>query len=142
VRQDDPPWRGHLTVLLDARAERIDPDRFELAVTATASILHAAARQADRARLVITNGTDTGLVDARAASDVLLEHLALVELHEGAGLPDLPADGRSRTGSLVLVRGAPSAADVDTVTAHRSRFATVRVVAFESAGAVASPGGF
>lgn len=131
VRQDDPPWRGHITVLLDARAERTDPDRFELAVTATASILHAAARQADRARLIITDGTDTGLIDARAAADTLLEHLALVTLHAGGGLPDTPADGRMRTGSLVLVSGSPTPADLAALTAHRSRFATVRVVVFE-----------
>ncbi|MBX3287171.1 MAG: DUF58 domain-containing protein [Actinobacteria bacterium] len=139
VRQDDPPWRGHVTVLLDARADRIDPDRFELAVTACASILHAAARRADQARLIISDGTDTGLVDARAASDLLLEHLALVDRHEGASLPDAPADGRTRTGSLVLVSGSPSPADVAAVTARRSRFATIRVVAFEPPGAATPP---
>lgn len=131
VRQDDPPWRGHVTVLLEARTDRTDPERFELAVTAAASILHAAARQADRARLIITDGTDTGLVDARAASDLLLEHLALVVRHEGGGLPDTPADGRSRTGSLVLLSGSPTAGDVARLTAHRGRFATVRVVVFD-----------
>ncbi len=139
VRQDDPPWRGHVTVLLDARAERTDPDRFEQAVTAAASILHVAARRADRARLIITDGTDTGLVDARTASDLLLEHLALVEPHADGGLPDAPADGRSRTGSLVLLSGAPSAADVAAVTARRSRFATVRVVVFEPPGSAGPP---
>lgn len=128
VRQDDPPWRGHVTVLLDARAERIDPERFEVAVTAAASILHAAARQADRARLIITDGTDTGLVDARAAADILMEHLALVTLHGGRGLPDTPADGRQHTGSLVLVSGSPTADDLAALTAHRARFATVRLV--------------
>lgn len=131
VRQDDPPWRGHITVLLDARAERTDPDRFELAVTATASILHAAARQADRARLIITDGTDTGLIDARAAADVLMERLALVTLHPGGAVPDTPADGRMRTGSLVLVSGSPTAEDLAALTAHRARFATVRVVVFD-----------
>lgn len=139
VRQDDPPWRGHITVLLDARAERTDPERFELAVTATASILHAAARQADRARLIITDGTDTGLIDARAAADTLMEHLALVTLHTGGGLPDTPADGRMRTGSLVLVSGWPTADDLTALTAHRARFATVRVVVFDDPRAPSAP---
>jgi uncharacterized protein (DUF58 family) len=139
VRQDDPPWRGHITVLLDARAERTDPERFELAVAATASILHAAARQADRARLIITDGTDTGLIDARAAADTLMEHLALITLHPGDGLPDTPADGRMRTGSLVLVSGSPTAEDVAALTAHRGRFATVRVVAFDAPGDRSAP---
>ena len=139
VRQDDPPWRGHITVLLDARADRTDPARFELAVTATASILHAAAQQADRARLIITDGTDTGLIDARAAADTLLEHLALVTLHTGGGLPDTPADGRMRTGSLVLVGGSPTPEDLAALTSHRSRFATVRVVVFDDPAATATP---
>ena len=42
----------------------------------------------------------------------------------------------------MLVSGAPSAADVAALTAHRSRFATVRVVVFEPAGAVGAVGGY
>ena len=141
VRQDDPPWRGHITVLLDARDERTDPGRFELAVTATASILHAAAQQGDRARLIITDGTDTGLIDARAGADTLMEHLALVSLHAGGGLPDTPADGRMSTGSLVLVSGSPTAADLAALSAHRARFATVRVVAFDDPAGYPVPTG-
>ena len=44
----------------------------------------------DRARLVITDGTDTGLVDARAGYETLLERLALVERHAGGTLPEVP----------------------------------------------------
>ncbi|QXC62285.1 DUF58 domain-containing protein [Aquihabitans sp. G128] len=139
VRQDDPPWQGHLTVLLDAREGRLNHDRFEQAVSAAASLLHAVAARGDRARLVITDGVDTGLVDARAGRDTLLERLALVERHPGERLPEVAADGRSRTGGLVLVTGAPDAADLAALAAHRSRFASVRIVSI--ADHLAAPAG-
>ncbi len=128
VRQDDPPWQGHLTVLLDARVTRLDPDAFELAVSAAASLLHAVSRRGDRARLVITDGTDTGLLDARAGRDTLLEHLAVVTRHPGAELPSPALDGRSRTGGLVVVTGAATPDDLARVAAERSRYGTVRLV--------------
>lgn len=129
VRQDDPPWQGHLTVLLDARADRVDADRFEVAVSAAASLLSAVAVRGDRARLVLTDGTDSGLVDARAGRDTLLEHLAVVERHGPGALPEPAADGRSRTGGLVVVTGSPTVDDVARVTAQRARFASVLLVA-------------
>lgn len=128
VRQDDPPWQGHLTVLLDARTERLDPERFEVAVSAAASLLHAVAVRGDRARLIISDGTDTGLLDARAGRDTLLEHLAVVDRHPGGELPVPAVDGRTRTGGLVLVTGTPNRRDLALLTAQRARFATIRLV--------------
>lgn len=132
VRQEDPPWQGHLTLLLDARADRVSPDRFEYAVTAAASIVHAFARVGDRLRLMMTDGTDTGLVDARAAEQTLLEHLALVEVHPGGRpFPRPPADGRRGTGTLVVITGRPGSEDLDLAAGLRSRFGSVLVVAVE-----------
>lgn len=128
VRQDDPPWQGHLTVLLDARSDHVDEDRFELAVSAAASLVHAVAERGDRARLVLTNGTDTGLLDARAARFRLLEHLAVVQRHRPSKLPAFSRDGRSRTGGLVLVTGTPAPDDLAHLATQRSRFASVRLV--------------
>ena len=128
VRQDDPPWQGHLTVVLDAREERLDADQFEVAVSAAASLVNAIAVRGDRARLIITNGTDTGLLDARAGRDTLLEHLAVVKLHQGGELPEPALDGRSRTGGLILVTGTPNGSDLARLVAQRSRFATIRLV--------------
>lgn len=128
VRQDDPPWQGHLTVLLDARADRIGTDEFEVAVSAAASLVSAVAVRGDRARLVLTDGTDTGLVDARAGRDTLLEHLAVVERHGSAELPEPGPDGRSRTGGLVVVTGSPITGDLARIAGQRSRFASVLLV--------------
>ena len=129
VRKEDPPWQGHLTLLLDARAGHVSAERFEYAVTGAASIVHAVSRLGDRIRLLITDGTDSGLVDARAARETLLEHLALVEVHDdAASLPVPPLDGRRHTGTLVVLTGRLDAADLDLLRTLRTRFATLLVV--------------
>lgn len=137
VRQDDPPWQGHLTVLLDGRDFRIDADAFEVAVSAAASLLHAAADRGDRARLVISDGTDSGLVDARSAHDTLLEHLAVVERHPAGILAEPPADRRARSGGLVAVMGTIGEREAALLAAQRTRFASVVVVLI--GGAAATP---
>jgi uncharacterized protein (DUF58 family) len=128
VRQDDPPWQGQLTVLLDAREDRIDGPAFEQAVSAAASLLQAVAERGDRARLLITDGTDTGLVDARTDRETLLERLAVVDRHPGGELADPPLAGPGRTGGLVVVTGTPTATDRARVAAQQARFAAVRLV--------------
>lgn len=128
VRQDDPPWQGHLTVLLDGREERLGAEQFEVAVSAAASLVNAIAIRGDRARLIITNGTDTGLLDARAGRDTLLEHLAVVQRHRGGHLPEPAIDGRTRTGGLILVTGTPNGRDLARLVAQRPRFANIRLV--------------
>lgn len=128
VRQDDPPWQGHVTVALDGREDRIDPVRFEVAVSAAASVVHAVARKGDRVRLVTTGGIDSGLVDARSRLDTLLEHLALVERDPAVGLPEVPVDGRSRTGALVVVSGGIDDDDLAALRAPLGRFASTRLV--------------
>lgn len=130
VRKEDPPWQGHLTLLLDARAGHVSAERFEYAVTGAASIVHAVSRLGDRIRLLITDGTDSGLVDARAARETLLEHLALIEVHDDTtSLPVPPLDGRRHTGTLVVLTGHLGAPDLDLVRSLRPRFATLLVVA-------------
>lgn len=142
VRQDDPPWQGHLTVVLDAREDRLDADRFELAVSAAASLVHAVALRGDRARLLVSDGTDTGLLDARAGRDRLLEHLAVVGRHAGGALPTPALEGRARSGGVVFIGGPPTADDLGTVHAQRVRYATVRLVVIApgaSGGAGSAP---
>lgn len=140
VRQEDPPWQGHVTVLLDARSSRVSAERFEYAVTGAASIVHAVSRAVDRIRLVISDGTDSGLVDARAARENLLEHLAMVQVHDGdRPLPHPPLDGRHRTGTLVVVTGRVFDDDLARIRSVRSRFGTVLVVAVESGPVAVDP---
>jgi uncharacterized protein (DUF58 family) len=141
VRQDDPPWQGHLTILLDARQDRINATRFEVAVSAAASLLSAVAAKGDRARLVFSDGTDSGLTDARASHDTLLERLAIVTRHPGSTLTEPPVDLRSRTGGLVLVTGSLGADEIALLTAQRVRFASVTAVVVGPARTTPHPPG-
>lgn len=131
VRQNDPPWKGHITVLLDARSDHLNADTFEVAVCAAASLIHAVATHGDRCRLVITDGTDTGLVDARAAQDTLLEHLAIVARHPPNQLEASNTGARGRTGGLVVMTSAPTAADHAHLSAAQNSFAAVHLVVFD-----------
>jgi len=133
VRQDDPPWQGHLTVLLDLDPARLDAERFERAVSAVASTIAAAAASGDRVRLLDTSGTDTGLVDARSALDPLLERLATVQRAERPGVTPPLVEDRSANGALVAATGTPDRAFAELVDRLAERFGTVIVFAFGDA---------
>lgn len=136
VRQDDPPWQGHLTILLDARHDHGDDVGFEVSVSAAASLVQTVAEKGDRIRLVITDGTDSGLVDARATRDTLLEHLALVNRHDGGSLPEPPLDGRRRRGDLVVISGGITLDEAEGLQRLRTRFAHTRLVVTHPVGPV------
>ncbi len=139
VRQDDPPWQGHLTILLDARSDRIGAEAFEVAVSAAASILNDVALRGDRTRLMFTDGTDTGPTDARSARDLLFEHLALVQRHDGLELPDPPtSDGRSSTGALVLITGSVDPDEIARLAGLHHRYARTQVVLVPSPDAAST----
>jgi uncharacterized protein (DUF58 family) len=141
VRQDDPPWQGHVTILLDARDDRIGADDFEVAVSAAASILNEVALRGDRTRLIITDGTDTGPADARTARDLLLEHLAVVQRHRGGELPEPPSsDGRSSAGELVFITGSVDTDEVAKLSRLRHRYADTHVVVVGHGAATAPTG--
>lgn len=146
VREDDPPWRGHVTVVLDTRTERMDADRFEAAVSAAASVLHGVSLHGDRARLMTTCGIDTGLVDATAERDLLLEHLALVSQHEEGRFGDLRPPGRGNPGGLVVVTGDGGSAlsrdqDQAVLTGAAQHYSVTRLVSFSSAPGTATDTG-
>lgn len=142
VRQDDPLCQDHLTILLDARRSRVTEERFEMAVTGAASIVHAASRSGDRIRLIVTDGTDSGLVDARTGREMLLELLAMVNPVSGDDtLPEPPHDGRNGTGTLIVLTGRLTHEDVSVLEAAAGRFdsALAIVLARRDAGEVERP---
>jgi uncharacterized protein (DUF58 family) len=83
VRQDEIPWHGHLTVLLDTR-ELSPPETFERMVSAAASLATAAVRRGDQVRVVTTGGQETSFSTGPYHLGRILELLALVE--QGAQL--------------------------------------------------------
>lgn len=128
VRQDDPPWQGNLTVILDARADHFTEASFESAVTAAASLFHAMAQRSDRARLVITDGTDTGLTSARSSRITILEHLALVERGDHGDLRVGHLASDRRTGTAVVITGELTADDLIHLRGLAETFVEVQVI--------------
>lgn len=135
VRRDEEPWQGHLTVVLDAREDAMSPVDFERAVSAAGGLVHAVAEAGDRVRLVVTDGTDSGMVDGRRASGALLETLALVAQHPPGGLR-VPTPDPRHDEPAVLVTGGDEpgtlAAGLDD-----AGYGRVRVIRFGEPGPAA-----
>jgi len=134
VRQDEQPWQGRVTVLLDVRRLAVG-GAFEEMVTAAASVVTTCRRRGDRVRLVSTDGTDTGSVAAHAQLDALMEYLAAVEPTPSGSLqPSLGALANGG-GTLVAVLGTPPQGDLDSVLAIRTRFGSLTIVQFPGSSA-------
>ena len=108
VRQDELPWQGRTTVLLDQRHGSFVPQVFEQAVSAAASIINAAWRRGDLVRLVATDGNETDLGSGHAHLESIFERLSLVSRSNRSD-PATTARTIGRSGSngaLVVVSGA------------------------------------
>jgi uncharacterized protein (DUF58 family) len=117
VRRDEERWQGHLTVLLDTQAGELSEEALERAISAAAGIIHTVAGSGDRIRMTVTDGSDSGMVDARRASYALLEDLALIEPHDPADLTVPHADPRRLTPLVLLTGPRPGRALAELATA-------------------------
>lgn len=78
VRQFDQPWQRRTTVVLDTRRGTYDPDAFERAVSAAASVV-ALGDDRELVRLVSTCGIDTGYITSDGELQAALDLLAAVQ---------------------------------------------------------------
>jgi uncharacterized protein (DUF58 family) len=139
VRQDETPWQGRLTVLLDLRPGP-SPEVFEEMVSAAASVAIANARQADQVRVVASDGQRTPWGTGPAHLDRVLSLLATVESTERLDGEQLDQLTKSATGSMCLVTARTgelrSGPLQRAAAAHRSRV----VVLFTGDGALPQGG--
>lgn len=133
VRQDELPWQGRVTVLLDVRRTTHTPDSLELAVSAAASVATASWRRRDLVRLVTTDGTDSGYAAGQAHADVVMEHLATVPASGNASLKGVLhlLNRSSGGGALVAVVAGVPDADLEALGRLRRSFGSLTVVRFE-----------
>lgn len=133
VRQDEQPWQGRATVLVDIRRATTTPESLELVISAAASIVHACWRRQDLVRLVSTDGTDLGFAAGHAQMDSIMEHLATAEaVVEGAFRATVDRLSRSAIGgALVAIVSDLSPDELAAIARLRSRFAWIAVVKFE-----------
>jgi uncharacterized protein (DUF58 family) len=133
VRQDDVPWQGRVSVVLDLRRANHDTDTLERAVSAAASVLRAHLRRGDHTRLITTTGVDSGFGVGAGHLDGLLEYLAVADRSSRGSLRvALDAADRGAGGALVVVIGRPSPADIDAVESLGGAVTARRVVRLDT----------
>ena len=143
VRQDEMPWQGRATILLDTRADAHTPETFERAVSAAASIIVACNRRRFLVRLLTTGGDDTGSGAGTAHVENILEHLATVHTDRTGHLAGASAAIRragASGGALTVLLGGRGE-DPETVARLRRSFSYCTALSFrEGAGGAPSPG--
>jgi uncharacterized protein (DUF58 family) len=143
VRQDELPWQGRVTVLLDVRRSAHTPASLELAVSAAASIITACWKRRDLVRLTTTDNADFGFAAGTAHAEAIMEFLATVPASAAGTLRGvLESLGQAGNGgAIVPIVAGIADAELATLPRLRGRFASVTVVHFlrssydESAGA-------
>ncbi len=136
IRQDEMPWQGRATIVLDLRQSVHTEDSLELAVSAAASIVTASWRQRSLLRLVTTDGSDSGFASGRAHMEAILERLALVSADPRGNLVSVLGSLRrgGNSGVLtVITTDAASNAELSASARLGSRFGEVFTVLFERA---------
>jgi uncharacterized protein (DUF58 family) len=142
VRQQEQPWQGRTTVLLDVRRSALDHDALEAAVAAAASIVTANGARRDLVRLLTTDGTDSGFGTGSAHVQALLEHLAVVQSTGSASLRAmLDLIQRDGQGALILVVGRTAGDELAATTRLRQRYGLVTVVWIDASGQGGPPPG-
>jgi uncharacterized protein (DUF58 family) len=135
VRQDELPWQGRATILLDARASTTNAASLELVISAVASIVVAGTGRQDLVRVAVTDGFDSGFSAGNAQVERILEHLARMTATNDAGFRRM-LDGlaRASTGGALVVGGADlPPADIERIVRLRRRFGSVTLVKFDPA---------
>lgn len=131
IRQDEVPWQGRATVVLDLRPAIHTPESLEAAVSAAASIVTACWRRRSLVRLVATDGVDSGPGSSQVHLDAMLEHLAGVgtdgTLGLSAALGTLQREGRGTALAVITTATAPQV-DLDAVERMHGRFGSVSLV--------------
>jgi len=137
IRQDEMPWQGRATVVVDLRLGIHDADSLERAVSAAASIVSACWQHRSLVRLAATDGTDSGFAAGHAHVDAILEYLATADLGREGGLVPL-VDRLRRDGNggalAVVTTSAAGDSDLGAVNRLRGRFGAVWLVLVEGGG--------
>lgn len=132
VRQDELPWQGRATVLVDVRAATNTAESLELVISAAASIVTAGARRQDLVRLVATDGADSGFAAGHAHVESILEHLASVQACNDTNHRRV-VDRLARTtggGALVVVVALMPPAELEQLVRLGNRFGSLTIVQF------------
>ncbi|MBA3655534.1 MAG: DUF58 domain-containing protein, partial [Actinobacteria bacterium] len=147
IRQDEMPWQGRATVVLDLRLSVHDAVSLERAISAAASVVSACWQHRSLVRLASTDGTDSGFAAGHGHVDAILEYLASADVERSGGLVPL-VDRLRRDGNggalAVITTAAATDGDLGAVGQLRGRFGALTLVVVESDGRAtqrSQPGG-
>jgi len=132
VRQDEMPWQGRATILLDTRRGAFGGRSFERAVSAAASLVVAANRRQFLIRLVTAAGLDTGFGAGGAHVEAAMEHLAVVRTSDHGNLAGTFVALRraGNGGAIAALLGARAPSDVAAASRLRTAYGHTSVVVF------------
>ncbi len=130
VRQNELPWQGRTTVLVDIRRSANKGDSLEVAVSAAASVLTAGWKRGDLIRLITTDGTDSDFAPGYDHVEAIMEHLAVVQLTGAASLRAVvDLLGRSPSGgALVAIVAEVPKEEIAALAQLRARFGSLTIV--------------
>jgi uncharacterized protein (DUF58 family) len=129
VRQQEQPWQGRTTVVLDVRRAAHDTETLEVAVSAAASIVYANSQRNDLVRLVTTEGSDSGFAVGRSHLGAMLEHLAVVEAAGTASLRAmLELLKKGSGGALVVIVASVPGDEMSAIARLGRRYGSLTVV--------------
>lgn len=133
IRQDEMPWQGRATVVVDTRAATTTPEALELVLSAAASIVTSGWQHRSLLRLVTTSGFDSGFAAGNAHVDTILEQLARAEADRAQLMGALARVRRAAGGGAlaVITTALAPRAELQAVAGLRSRFGTAALVLFE-----------
>ena len=131
IRQEEIPWDGRTTVLVDLRRQAHTTESLEKAVSATASVFLAGIRRRSSIRLLTTEGVDTGFGSANAHGQLGLEQLAQARWTSSGSLLAALSRSSQRGGAgalIVVTTTAVPAVDLQRVAALSRNFPIIVAV--------------
>ena len=146
IRQDDLPWQGRATLVVDLRQAVHTESSFEAAMSAAASIASACIAAGLELRLIGTDGVDTGHGAGHSHLDTILERLAAWDpdpapTHELTRTLAGVAQARDSTLATITTGQAGPGAVEAAARARRSRRGALVVVLEDHSASMPSPPG-
>ncbi|HEX9530410.1 MAG TPA: DUF58 domain-containing protein, partial [Acidimicrobiales bacterium] len=136
IRQDEMPWQGRATVVVDLRHPVHSGESLELVISAAASVVTASWQRRALVRLVTTAGTDTGFAAGHDHVEAILERLAGASSTSAATMTAVLASLHRHGGGgavVAITTAGASHGDLQAIARLRARYGSVTLVMFERA---------
>jgi len=131
IRQNEVPWQGRATIVLDIRGRVHTDASLEAAVSAAASVITACWQHGSVVRLVTTDGVDSGFGSGAAHLELVLARLAVLEPAGDTGLDSLGPHRAVDGAVAVITTTSVDAAELERLTRLGRMASAITLVAFE-----------